>query len=137
MDLSCEIEFRQSIVRPQTVVTGKSANEAHAQLLGACIALQPPKDRNDEVVVFLVIWRRHITPIYAKYVPGAEHLRKAQTPLVEVIAPPAAHFSIAARYTLKRNSTTSPSTMTYSLPSIRTFPAAFAAAIEPASTRSS
>ena len=38
--------------------------------------------------------------------------------------------------TLKRNSTTSPSCITYSLPSMRTLPAAFAAFIEPASSRS-
>lgn len=39
--------------------------------------------------------------------------------------------------TLKRNSTTSPSCITYSLPSMRTLPAALAAAIDPAATRSS
>lgn len=40
-------------------------------------------------------------------------------------------------YTLKRNNITSPSLTRYSFPSWRTFPASFAAAIEPASTRSS
>ena len=37
-------------------------------------------------------------------------------------------------YTLKRNSTTSPSAMTYSLPSMRTQPLDLASAMEPAST---
>src|SRR3954449_12227224 len=37
-------------------------------------------------------------------------------------------------YTLKRNSTTSPSCMTYSLPSMRTQPRALASVMEPAST---
>ncbi len=40
-------------------------------------------------------------------------------------------------YTLKRNSTTSPSCITYSLPSTRALPAARTAASEPASIRSS
>jgi len=44
---------------------------------------------------------------------------------------------IDGRQTLKRNSTTSPSDITYSLPSMRTLPAALAEAIEPAATRSS
>ena len=39
--------------------------------------------------------------------------------------------------TLKRNSTTSPSFMTYCLPSMRTFPATLAADMLPAATRSS
>jgi hypothetical protein len=40
-------------------------------------------------------------------------------------------------YTLNLNSTTSPSRITYSLPSMRTRPAARAATIDPAATRSS
>ena len=49
------------------------------------------------------------------------------------------HFrpSDQAQDTLKRNSTTSPSRITYSLPSTRALPAARTAASEPASTRSS
>jgi hypothetical protein len=43
----------------------------------------------------------------------------------------------ALRQTLKRNSTTSPSFMTYCLPSMRTFPATLAADMLPAATRSS
>lgn len=40
------------------------------------------------------------------------------------------------RYTLNRNSKTSPSCTTYSLPSLRTSPFSLAAVIEPVSTRS-
>lgn len=45
--------------------------------------------------------------------------------------------STTAGQTLKRNSTTSPSCMTYSLPSMRALPLERASAIEPASIRSS
>src|ERR1035437_9671136 len=55
-------------------------------------------------------------------------LRRAPKPLTS------AH---GAPYTLKRNSTTSPSRITYSLPSTRALPAERTAARDPASTRSS
>jgi hypothetical protein len=49
----------------------------------------------------------------------------------------ALNWAYVSQDTLKRNSTTSPSRITYSLPSTRAFPAALTAAIDPASMRSS
>jgi hypothetical protein len=74
---------------------------------------------------------------------GHEHTRHfdrkvdAQQWLDQVTATVVTGTYADPNHTLKRNSTTSPSAMTYSLPSIRTLPAAFAAAMEPAAMRSS
>lgn len=52
-------------------------------------------------------------------------------------APPCRRGHPSLSYTLKRNSTTSPSRITYSLPSIRALPFARASVTEPVATRSS